>query len=150
MFTPCGVRKVIVAESDPIMDNMRDGMFFGDFVRLHILYHATKKPISGLEIVAELERHGYRLRPGKVCSVLQALEQSGYLTGRFVAVGGKRRKYYEATGKGRQVMRVAKTRLHELAAGLLKPLPDLSQSGGGNQSKRCLEECCDSGESDLQ
>src|SRR5205823_13781695 len=115
------------------MGTMRVGLFFGVFVRLHILHRATKRPTCGVEIVAELERYGYRLSPGKVYSVLQALEQAGYLTGGSVVVGGKRRKYYEATGKGRQVMEVARTRLHELAAELLKQVPDLRESRFGNK-----------------
>jgi hypothetical protein len=34
-------------------------MFFGGFVRLHVLYHAVKEPIFGVEMMEELGRHGY-------------------------------------------------------------------------------------------
>jgi PadR family transcriptional regulator PadR len=33
-------------------------LFFAGFVRLHVLYHAAQEPICGVEIVAELGRHG--------------------------------------------------------------------------------------------
>jgi DNA-binding PadR family transcriptional regulator len=129
---------------------MTDGLFFDDFVRLHILYLATKKPVCGVGIVAELDRLGYRLRPGKVNPVLHALEQAGYLVGRCVVGYGKRRQYYEATGKGRQVMRVARARLHELAAELLTPLPDPTEDRCGDQPERHLENSGDWGKNDLR
>jgi DNA-binding PadR family transcriptional regulator len=103
------------------MGRQRDELFFGDLVRLYILHEAIGKPICGVEFVAKLVRHGYRLGPGKVYPVLHALKRAGYLAGRFVIACGKRRQYYEATGKGRDIMRVAKARLHELAGELLKP-----------------------------
>ena len=34
-------------------------MFFGGFVRMHVLYHAVKEPIFGVEMMEELARHGY-------------------------------------------------------------------------------------------
>jgi DNA-binding PadR family transcriptional regulator len=140
-----------MAESDPFTSIlMRDGLFFDDFVRLHILYLAFKKPVCGVVVVAELDRLGYRLHPGKVYPVLHALEQAGYLAGRSVMVCGKRRKCYEATEQGRQVMEVARARLHELAGELLRQMPDLRKGRFGKQSKKCLEDSCDSGESDLQ
>ncbi len=39
--------------------------FFGGFVRMHILYHAAREPVWGGEIMEELERHGYKLGPGR-------------------------------------------------------------------------------------
>lgn len=122
------------------MSKMRGWLFFGDFVRLHILYQAAKKPISCVEVVTRLDRHGYRLRPGKVYSVLHALERAGYLTGCSVVVSGKRRKHYEATGKGRQVVELAKAKLHALAAQVLQPFHYLGESRSGKQRTRCLEE----------
>jgi|GEM_PF-5872825 len=38
--------------------------FFGGFVRLHILDHARKEPLCGVELIEELQRHGYKLRVG--------------------------------------------------------------------------------------
>jgi len=37
-------------------------IFLG-FIRVHILYHASFNPIFGLEMIKELERHGYHVSP---------------------------------------------------------------------------------------
>jgi DNA-binding PadR family transcriptional regulator len=131
------------------MGTTQDRLFFGSFVRLHILHRASKELISGVGVVAELNRHGYRLSPGKVYSVLQALERAGYLAVRFLIVCGKRRKYYQATGKGRRVVGVAMARLHDLASELVTPLPGLRENRSANQPKEPLEDSCDWNESDL-
>jgi DNA-binding PadR family transcriptional regulator len=90
-------------------------LFFAGFVRLHVLYHAAQEPLCGVEIVAELGRHGYRLSPGTVYPVLHELEQAGWLIGRSAVVAGKRRKYYKATPAGRKALEAAKVKLRELA-----------------------------------
>jgi DNA-binding PadR family transcriptional regulator len=95
-------------------------LFFAGFVRLHVLYHAAQEPICGVEIVAELARHGYRLSPGTVYPVLHELEQAGWLTGRSAVVAGKRRKYYKATPAGRKALEAAKVKLRELAYEVLE------------------------------
>jgi PadR family transcriptional regulator, regulatory protein PadR len=94
-------------------------LFFAGLVRLHVLYHAAQEPICGVEIVAELARHGYRLSPGTVYPVLHELERAGYLTSRAQVVSSKRRKYYEATAEGRTALEEAKSKLRELAAEVL-------------------------------
>jgi DNA-binding PadR family transcriptional regulator len=71
--------------------------FFGGFVRLHILYHAAKEAICGIEMIEELHRHGYRLSPGTLYPILHHLEQAGYLTCEDAVVSGKRRKNYRIT-----------------------------------------------------
>jgi DNA-binding PadR family transcriptional regulator len=95
-------------------------LFFAGFVRLHVLYHAAQEPICGVEIVAELGRHGYRLSPGTVYPVLHELEREGWLTGRSAVVGGKRRKYYKTTPAGRKALEAAKVKLRELAHEVLE------------------------------
>jgi PadR family transcriptional regulator len=96
-------------------------LFFAGFVRLHVLYHAAQEPICGVEIVAELGRHGYRLSPGTVYPVLHELEQAGYRTGRAKLVSGKQRQYYQATAEGRKALEAAREKLRELAAEVLEP-----------------------------
>jgi PadR family transcriptional regulator, regulatory protein PadR len=95
-------------------------LFFAGFVRLHVLYHAAQEPICGVEIVAELGRHGYRLSPGTVYPVLHELERAGYLTSQAQVVSSKRRRYYEATAEGRTALEAAKEKLRELAAEVLE------------------------------
>ena len=53
--------------------------FFLGFIKIHILYHASREPIYGVEILEELERHGYRLSPGTLYPTLHRLEKEGYL-----------------------------------------------------------------------
>ncbi|MHB8974064.1 MAG: PadR family transcriptional regulator [Pirellulaceae bacterium] len=68
--------------------------FFGGFVRMHILYHAAKTPVCGVEIMEELGRHGYKLGPGTLCPILHQLEAGGFLTVDATVVSGKQRKNY--------------------------------------------------------
>jgi len=44
--------------------------FFLGFIKIHILYHASKEPIFGVGIVEELSRHGYYLSPGTLSTQL--------------------------------------------------------------------------------
>lgn len=88
--------------------------FFGGFVRLHILYHAGKEPICGVEMIDELGRHGYRLSPGTLYPILHELEESGYLTSEDQVVAGKRRKNYRITKQGSRLLVGAKQKLREL------------------------------------
>jgi DNA-binding PadR family transcriptional regulator len=90
--------------------------FFGGFVRLHILYHADKEPICGIEMIRELRRHGYRLSPGTLYPILHGLAESGYLTCQDTTVGGRRRKNYRVTRSGRRLLSDARGKLRELFA----------------------------------
>jgi PadR family transcriptional regulator PadR len=94
--------------------------FFHGFIRLHILYHATKEPIYGAEITEELVRHGYRLSQGTLYPTLHMLEALGYLKSRHQVVAGKQRKYYQATSAGRQVLADARKKLLELVSEVLE------------------------------
>jgi DNA-binding PadR family transcriptional regulator len=102
------------------MSQVLSRLFFAGFVRLHILYHAAQEPVCGVEVVAELGRHGYRLSPGTVYPVLHALEQAGYLTCQARVGAGRRRKYYKATADGRDALEAAREKLRELAAEVLE------------------------------
>ena len=88
--------------------------FFLGFVKIHILYHASKEPIYGAEILEELARHGYRLSPGTLYPMLHRLEREGYLTVEKRVVEGKVRKYYTATEQGLTVLGESKKKIAEL------------------------------------
>jgi hypothetical protein len=75
-------------------------MFFGGFVRMHVLYHATKESIFGVEMMEELARHGYDVGAGTLYPLLHQLEEVGYLISHTEVVAGKQRKYYRATTRG--------------------------------------------------
>jgi len=88
----------------------------GGFVRLHILYHADKESICGVEIMEELARHGYDLGPGTLYPILHRLETAGYLKCKTAIVGGKQRKNYRITPSGRAVLVDAREKLRELVS----------------------------------
>ncbi len=86
------------------------------FVRLHILHHATEGEIYGQWIIDELRRHGYRLSPGTLYPMLQAMEERGYLTSRLDRDDsrGRPRRVYRTTRLGRRGLAVSLERLREL------------------------------------
>ena len=88
--------------------------FFLGFVRIHVLYHASKSSIYGVEIMEELLRHGYSISPGTIYPILHSLEKEGCLKSREVTVSGKVRKYYEITKRGAQILTESKAKIKEL------------------------------------
>jgi PadR family transcriptional regulator, regulatory protein PadR len=63
-----------------------------------------------------LAKHGYRLSPGTLYPMLQAMEERGYLISREDSNGrlGRRRKIYAATKEGRRGLEIARRQLREL------------------------------------
>jgi PadR family transcriptional regulator PadR len=98
-------------------------MFFGGFVRMHILYHAAKEPVFGVELMEELGRHGYDVGAGTLYPMLHQLEEAGYLSSYAEVVAGKQRKYYRATSEGVAALEEAKTKLRELVSEVLHDKP---------------------------
>jgi PadR family transcriptional regulator, regulatory protein PadR len=98
-------------------------MFFGGFVRLHVLYHALKEPIFGVEMMEELGRHGYDVGAGTLYPMLHQLEEAGYLTSHTEVVAGKQRIYYRATPAGAAALEEAKSKLRELVSEVLHDKP---------------------------
>ncbi len=99
---------------------MLDREFFLGFIKIHILYHASKEPIFGVEIAEELARHGYDISPGTLYPTLHRLEKEGYLKSSSRVVGGKVRKYYEATAEGQRVLETSSKRIRELVHEVLE------------------------------
>jgi len=93
--------------------------FFLGFIKIHILYHAGQEPVYGLELIEELERHGYEISPGTLYPTLHGLEQRGYLISEKRVVGGRWRRYYSLTGEGQQVLDQARARIRELVKEVL-------------------------------
>lgn len=84
------------------------------FVRVHILHHAVKEPVFGLEMIEELGRHGYSMSPGTLYPILHGMEKSGYLKSHDEVVGGRVRKYYRATAPGRKMLAELRAKIREL------------------------------------
>lgn len=114
------------------MDDLLTRMFFGGFVRLHVLYHAVKEPVFGVEMMEELRRHGYEVGPGTLYPLLHQLEECGYLSVRTEVVAGKQRKYYRATPEGERALEATRAKLRELVQEVLHddpPKPSIRATG---------------------
>ena len=88
-------------------------------IRVHVLHHADKEAIFGAEMLEELREHGYRVGPGTLYPLLHAMQESRHLTSRSVIVGGKVRKYYRCTPRGRAALREFRSRLQALSRELV-------------------------------
>lgn len=88
--------------------------FFLGFIRLHILHHASVEPIFGLDMIRELEAHGYSLSPGTLYPILHGLERDGFLESQKQVVEGKTRRYYHATKTGKAMLAKAMSQVREL------------------------------------
>jgi PadR family transcriptional regulator PadR len=98
-------------------------------IELHILYHASREPVFGLDLIRELRRHGHELSPGTLYPALHAMERQGYLHCQERIVEGRRRKYYAATAAGRRLLRASRTEMAELTQEILEP-GEASAKGG--------------------
>ena len=87
---------------------------FQGFIRIHILYHATEEKICGIDIIRELERHGYLISPGTLYPILHKMTKDNLLISQNEIVNRKRRIYYRATEKGQQLFDQAREKIKEL------------------------------------
>lgn len=120
--------------------------FFLGFIRIHVLHHAAEEPVYGLSLIEELRRHGYALSPGTLYPILHGLAEAGYLRLEKRVVGGRVRKYYTSTARGRRALAAARTQIKELVGEVLErprppssvPLPSRPASRGarGRRSRR--------------
>jgi len=98
-------------------DILRD-LFLG-FVRVHILYHASREPAYGTWLIEELAEHGYTLSPGTLYPILHGLQEERLLSSYEEVINGKVRKYYETTAAGRKVLKAAQKKVGELSREIL-------------------------------
>ena len=98
-------------------DKVFRNLFLG-FVRLHILYHASKEPVFGLSLMEELARHGYRMSPGTLYPILHQMESNGFLFSEKNVVNGKMRKYYRITDGGKTALSLSYEKIKELSSEL--------------------------------
>lgn len=93
---------------------------FSGLVRLHVLHHAAEGGVYGHWMIEELARHGYRISPGTLYPLLHGLEEKEYLVSRKERSGGRTRRVYRATPKGREALDVAKDKVRELFQEILE------------------------------
>ena len=111
--------------------------FFLGFIRIHVLYHAAEHPVYGLSLIEELRRHGYALSPGTLYPILHGLAEAGYLRLEKRVVGGRVRKYYTSTARGRRALTAARTQINELVGEVLDtPRPPSSAPFPSRPSSR--------------
>jgi DNA-binding PadR family transcriptional regulator len=90
------------------------------FVKIHVLYHAQKDPFCGIDMIKELNRHGYRIGPGILYPMLHRMQQDGYLQSQKRIENGKMRIYYKATVKGKQAFSNVKPKISELVSEVME------------------------------
>jgi len=94
--------------------------FFLGFIRIHILYHASKEEIYGVQMMQELKNHGYDVSPGTMYPILHSLENEGFLKSRKENVKGKIRKYYKLTSNGQKILKESRQKTVELVNEVMK------------------------------
>lgn len=94
-------------------DKLLKDLFLG-FIKVHILYHASKEKIYGQKFSEELSKHGYQISYGTLYPIFHKLEEDGYLKSETVNVGGKLRRYYSITKSGKKILEKAKLQAKEL------------------------------------
>jgi PadR family transcriptional regulator PadR len=101
----------VSARDAPVVDHRE---LYAGLVRLHVLYHACKEAVYGLEMIEELRRHGYELSAGTLYPLLHGLERKGLLRSVKQRIGGTERRVYRATRAGRAALSAAKAKVREL------------------------------------
>jgi len=93
---------------------MTDRGYYGGLIRLHLVHHASARPLYGLAMIEELSRHGYRLSPGTLYPIPHGLEKKGYLRSTERRLGRTARRMYRITPSGRCALEGAKQKVYEL------------------------------------
>ncbi len=91
---------------------LRD-LFIG-FIRIHILFHTSQESVYGSALMTELARHGYDVGPGTLYPILHNLEKDDLLASKATVVNGKRRRCYEITSYGKELLDKARHQANEL------------------------------------
>jgi len=85
------------------------------FWKIHILHHASERPIYGQWIAVELRRHGYHISPGTLYPLLKRMESHGWLKCSPRPNAGPRdRKEYRLTKEGGRILALIREQVAEL------------------------------------
>ena len=96
---------------------------YSGLIRLHILHHAHGRGMFGLGLIDELARQGYKLSAGTVYPLLHSMEKKGLLRSHERLEGGRIRRVYIVTPRGRKALMMAKDRVRTLFGALFQHLP---------------------------
>lgn len=105
------------------IDPQRHQELYSGLLRLHILHHAAKEPIFGMGMIAELQRHGYRIGPGTMYPLLHGMERKCLLRSTESVRAGRMRRLYRATAAGRVALVAAREQVQELFGELFEDMP---------------------------
>ena len=119
------------------MQSMERQVFLG-FIKIHILHHAVGEPLYGLWLIEELSRHGYNLSPGTVYPLLHSMEEQGYLESYREVVGGRTRRHYAATTKGKKALAASRKKILELVNEVLNDETTRAVKSGRSGRKKKL------------
>lgn len=89
------------------------------FIKIHVLYHAEKEGLCGVDMMKELRRHSYSIGPGTLYPTLHKMQQDGYLECEKRTEKGRVKIYYKATQKGRRALHKLKPKISELVSEVL-------------------------------
>jgi DNA-binding PadR family transcriptional regulator len=98
--------------------------------KLHILHHATRRPVYGLWLLEELAGHGHRLSPGTLYPILERMERNGWLRSTSAARANGRRNY-RITAAGRRILGELRADVEELHRELVVGIDSARDRPGG-------------------
>jgi len=87
------------------------------YTKLAVLMFLNKKALTGYDIMKEIEEETlgfWKLTSGGVYPVLKDLEERGYIKGQWKAKGKRRKKIYEITDEGKQMLETALYRQRQM------------------------------------
>ncbi len=97
-----------------------DQQLYSGLIRLHVLHHASERPVYGLLLIEELAKHGYKLSSGTLYPMLHNMEKKGYLRSIEERSGKLSRRVYRSTRLGQKALESAKRKVSELFAELFE------------------------------
>jgi PadR family transcriptional regulator, regulatory protein PadR len=89
---------------------------FTNVIHLYVLRRASEDSIFGLQILEELSGLGFKLSPGTIYPLLEALERKRLVRSREVSNGSIRR-LYRSTAAGRKALSDAEDRVRRIFGG---------------------------------
>jgi DNA-binding PadR family transcriptional regulator len=87
------------------------------FIRVHVLYHASKAPFYGVWMLEELSSHGYDFGPSTIYPLLKEMTFAKILSVENKVIDGKQRKYYSITNSGKELLTIS---IHQVKQLLLE------------------------------
>lgn len=93
---------------------MIDREFLRGFTKLYTLWRGSRKDAYGMAIMREMRAVGFELSPGTLYPTLEKLKQEGDITWSKQVVGGRVRKTYRLTPKGKRELEEVKERLQSI------------------------------------